>query len=183
MAESYQNTTVLWLGERLRLIFLISELLSVGTTSCLFLRDTMYQNIKESNMPKCTANRRCAQHLELTHTGYGRKQGCTHYCKVCGWGYWTHKIKPTNKQIEEAKKINPKAVAHDLTYYIVKPQPKVKWGTGVDAQMIDFFGGSKRPYWLNDKLKRIWRAKYIKKYPNSIFAKEIEKAKDGDPSS
>jgi hypothetical protein len=122
---------------------------------------------------RCT-NPQCSQKRKLSVTGYGRKQGCTHYCKICGWGYWTHKIKPTSEQIAEAKKINSNAIAHDLTYYILKPDPPGKWGSSPDTIKVDFFGGSKRPYWLNDRLKRIWRAKYIKKYPDCIYAKELK---------
>lgn len=127
---------------------------------------------------RCT-NPRCSQHRHMTQTGFSRKQGCTHHCILCGWGYWTHKIKPTDEQIKEAKKINPKAVAHDLTYYTLKPIPPNKFMSGtVENMMIDYFGGSKCPYWLNDKLRAKWKVKYIKKYPSSRIAQEEAKRKE-----
>ena len=128
---------------------------------------------------RCT-NKRCSQHIELTHTGYGANQGCTYYCLLCGWGYWEHKIKPTDAELTMAKAIYPKAVVADLTYTVLKPiPPKPYTSSKTEDMMIDFFGGRKRPYWLNEKQKAVWRQKYIKKYPEGEFAKAEAKAEDG----
>lgn len=115
---------------------------------------------------KLCQNASCSQHPPLYQTGFNTAQGCTHYCKICGWGYWTHIIKPTDEQIKTAEKLYPKytkALLTDmLTWEIVKPKPPGIWGKGsVEKTMLKYLGEF-QPYWLSDKLKKIWKAKYKK---------------------
>jgi hypothetical protein len=117
---------------------------------------------------KCT-NKRCSQRPLLYQTGWGASQGCTHRCKICGWGYWTHEIKPKLADIQAAEKANPKftrdAIIVAMTREVLRPQPPGEWGKGAEKRMIEQLGGPKSPYWLSKKLKRYWEAKYLELYP------------------
>ena len=119
-------------------------------------------------MNRCT-NDGCSQHRRLKQTGFGEKQGCTHYCIICGWGYWTHIIKPTAEQIQEAQKLYPKLksgeVSAGLTREVLKPVPEGELGKGAEKVMIEHLGGF-QPFWLNEELKKVWREKYYILFPD-----------------
>lgn len=109
-------------------------------------------------------NEACSQHLPLHQTGFSEKQGCTHYCKICGWGYWTHEVKPTTEEVQAAEKAFPKytreRITNALTREVLKPKPPGIW----EKVMIEHLGGF-QPYWLSRNLKRIWRKKYLELHP------------------
>jgi len=113
-------------------------------------------------------NEACSQHLPLHPTGFNEKQGCTYYCKICGWGYWTHYILPTTEEVQAAEKAHPKytkdRITKALTLEVLKPKPPGTYQTAIERQMIDHLGGF-QPYWLNPKLKRIWHKKCLKLHP------------------
>ena len=113
-------------------------------------------------------NESCSQHPLLYQTGFSDKQGCTHYCKICGWGYWTHLLYPTTQEVDEAKRFYPKLnspqVRELLVREILKPKPVGAMITTVERTMIEYLGNF-QPYWLKPHLKKIWRKKYLKLYP------------------
>ena len=118
-------------------------------------------------MPRCT-NKACAQHRELTVTSFSKSQGCTHYCRICGWGYWTHDIAPDQETVDAVIKQNPKfsilQIKEILTVEVVKPVPPGEWGKGPEKLMLEHLGRF-QPFWMSKRLKKIWAAKYLKAYP------------------
>ena len=115
----------------------------------------------------CT-NKVCSQRPPLYQTGFGKSQGCTHYCKICGWGYWTHDVPPDQETVDAVIKQNPKLsilqIKEALTREVLKSKPPGKWGEGAEKLMLEHLGRF-QPYWLSDELKKIWAAKYLKAYP------------------
>jgi len=110
------------------------------------------------------SNKSCNQRPLLYQTGYSSKQGCTHCCHVCGWGYWTHEIEPSTEEISEVQKLNKKMTYGDikkaLTKEVLKPYPQGEWGKTAEKKMIEHLGGH-QPEWLPHRLKIYWRAKYL----------------------
>lgn len=129
-------------------------------------------------MPHKCKNPRCSQHPDLYQTGWSAKQGPTHHCRVCGWGYWTHIVKPTAEQVAEAEKLYPKftkeALIEALTREVPRPKPEGELYKDAEKKMIEQLGGPDSPYWLQKHKKRYWRAKYIELYPNSDLAKKAK---------
>lgn len=118
---------------------------------------------------KCTNSICYIMSFDLYQTGYSEKQGCTHYCPVCGWGYWTHIEKPSKENIDNLHKANPKIsrieIEQYLTQEILRPYPPVEWGKGSEKKMIEHLGGDNQPFWLPNNLKKYWRKKYLESKP------------------
>ena len=126
-------------------------------------------------MPKYRCiNYSCSQHPPLYQTSFSSKQGCTHYCKICGWGYWTHIKEPEEEEILALLKAYPKLsrlqAKELLSVEIVKPKPPGVWGAGPEKIMLEHLGKF-QPFWLSNRLKIIWK----KKYEDSIKPPEEEK--------
>lgn len=118
-------------------------------------------------MKQRCVNPRCSQRPHLNQTGWGIKQGCTHYCPICSWGYWTHKIEPSTDDISVVQKANKKLTYSDakiaLTQEVLKPYPAGEWGKTAEKKMIEHLGGH-QPEWLSRKLKLYWREKYLEMF-------------------
>ena len=84
----------------------------------------------------------CSQGFYLAVSGYSDKQGPTHYCPGCRWGFWPVLFKPTAAQVNEAKKTDPKASEATMSYMKMCNKPGPKWGTSPENLMIDQLGGS-----------------------------------------
>jgi len=115
---------------------------------------------------RCT-NPACAQHRKLTITSFSKSQGCTHYCNICGWGYWTHDVPPDQATVDEVIKVNPKLsilqIKEALTVEVLKPVPPGEWGKGARKRMHEHLGKF-QPFWMSAKAKKFWAAKYLKEY-------------------
>lgn len=123
---------------------------------------------------KCT-NPSCTMGSVLYLTSFSEKQGCTHYCRVCGWGYWTHHIKPSKEEVDALAIQNPKASRNDIEKYltkeVVKPAPAAQWGKTPETLMIEHLGGF-QPYWLRIPLRDYWRKKYLELHSEEEPKKE-----------
>lgn len=121
-----------------------------------------------SGKRKCP-NQRCAQHPELYLTGGSPQQGPTHHCRICGYAYWTHEVKPSEDEVKAAEIAAPKYTEAQLrlalTREVLKPMPPGEWGKGAEKRMIEQLGGPNQPYWLQDKKKKYWTQKYKELYP------------------
>ncbi len=118
-------------------------------------------------MHRCQ-NESCSQHPPLRQTSFSITQGCTHYCNICGWGYWTHIIKPELDVIRAAEKANPKytrdAVIVAMTREILRPLPDAALRSVAEKMRLKHLGGF-QPFWMKEKDKKIWKAKYLKEFP------------------
>ena len=115
----------------------------------------------------------CNQHVDLMQTGFGAEQGCVKYCPVCKIGFWEVLIQPTPLQVIEAQKSDPRISMSIMQYTVLKREPKNKWGSTPENIMIDQLG--KSPWWLSEESRVYWLKQYIKKYPNSLIAKNHKK--------
>ena len=117
-------------------------------------------------MPRCT-NKACAQHRKLTITSFSKSQGCTHYCRICGWGYWTHDIPPDQETVDEVIKQNPKLsilqIKEALTIEVLKPVPPGDYVNSEKRKLEHL--GKFQPFWMSEKSKKYWKAKYLKENP------------------
>lgn len=108
----------------------------------------------------------CSQQLPLSVSGYSEKQGPTHFCPVCRWGFWTVEMKPSADQIALAKLDHPEACEANMKYFKLRNKPNPKWGSTAETLMIDQYG-KLEPQFLTVKLRKYWLNKYCDKYPNS----------------
>ena len=108
----------------------------------------------------------CSQGFKLAVSGYSEKQGPTHYCPCCRWGFWPVIMKPTAAQVKEIQKTHPDLKEADLTYTKLRNKPAATWGGSPETVMIDHLGG-KLPTFLTVALRRYWNKKWCEKYPNT----------------
>jgi hypothetical protein len=117
-----------------------------------------------------------SQWVKLQVSGLSEKQGPTHFCPICRWGFWPVKFIPNTAQVKHAMLTNPKATTQNMSYIRMCNKPKPPYNQSVEYAMIIQLGKC-GPSFLTEKLKEYWLDKYCTKFPSTERAIQRKKYK------
>jgi len=120
----------------------------------------------------------CSQTAPLRISGYSEKQGPTHFCPICRWGFWPVLIKPSKEQVVLFQISYPEANEKNMSYMKMCNKPaQGQYGKSTDDIMLDQMG-KLMPDFLTEGLKEYWIEKYCAKYPNGNICINRAKRKE-----